>query len=272
MIRAWCNGEASTGFALDTRAAHYGDGAFTTLRVHDGAVCWWGAHLARLQAACAALHLQPPDWLAMHALLQREAAVVHSAVIKVLLVPKASGRGYVRQWPSPVDWYVFVNSPVAIAPATYRTGIELTDARHTWLAGEPDGIKTLSCLAQVLAATATSNSEVLICDRYGFVGCARSANVFAQFGDVLVTPPAGHGVVAGVARASLLQSPPTGFSVRVQAMHRDALRHADAVILSNAVRGFVPVVRYAGQGYVRRDAVRAIGAQFHPLLGLPVEA
>ncbi len=272
MIRAYCNGEASDGFALDTRAAHYGDGAFTTLRFHDGALCWWQAHVARLQAACAALHLQPPDWSALHALLQREADVVGAAVIKVLLVPNASGRGYGRPWPSATDCHVFVYAPMAVDPATYRLGVDLDAAHHTCLAGEPSGIKTLSCLAQVLAAPASPGREALICDRGGFVGCARSANVFAQFGDVLFTPPAGRGVVAGVARASLLQSPPSGFSVRVQAMHRDALFHADAVILSNAVRGFVPVARYAGQHYSRRDAVRAIGAQFHPLLGLPVEA
>jgi len=271
MIRAYCNGEVSTGFALDTRAAHYGDGAFTTVRVHAGALCWWPAHVARLQAACAALHLQPPDWQGLHTLLQREAELAGAVVIKVLLVPNASGRGYGRRWPSAVDCHVFVYASSAIDVGNYRFGVDLDAADDAWLAGEPAGIKTLSCLAQVIAAPAMVGHEVLICDRDGFVGCARSANVFAQFGDVLVTPPAGHGVIAGVARASLLQSPPSGFSVRVQAMHRDALRHADAVILSNAVRGFVPVARYAALSYTRRDAVRSIAARFHPQLGLPVE-
>ena len=41
MIAAYRNGVRVDGFALDSRAAHYGDGAFTTLRIHAGCVCWW---------------------------------------------------------------------------------------------------------------------------------------------------------------------------------------------------------------------------------------
>ena len=96
------------------------------------------------------------------------------------------------------------------------------------------------------------------------------ANLFAQFGTVLATPPVGAGVIAGVTRGTALQSPPPGFSVRVQAMHRDALSHADALILSNAVRGFVPVARIGERHYRQRDAIDALQRRFHPELGLPV--
>jgi 4-amino-4-deoxychorismate lyase len=269
MIAAFRNGVRVDGFALDSRAAHYGDGAFTTLRIHAGSVCWWDLHLARLQQACAELHLQPPDWAALALLLEREAARAVQALAKVMLVPVPQGRGYGRVWPSPVDVMVMIYPPAAVAEAAYREGVVLEVGESSIDAARGHGTKSLSREAQVLAAPERVDGEVLMCGRDGFVACARSANLFAQFGNVLATPPAGIGVIAGVARARLLQSPPAGFSVRVQAMHRDALRHADALILSNAVRGFVPVRRFGDRLFTRRDAIAAIMHTLHLSTGLP---
>ena len=269
MIAAFRNGVRVDGFALDSRAAHYGDGAFTTLRIHAGSVCWWDLHLARLQQACAELHLQPPDLTAVHDLLKREASQHRLAIAKVMLVPVPQGRGYGRAWPSAVDVIVLFYPPIAIIEATYREGIVLDVSEGSIDAAGGHGAKSLSRQAQVLVAPQCADGEVLMCDRDGFVACARAANLFAQFGTVLVTPPADAGVIAGVARARLLQSPPAGFSVRVQAMHRDALRHADALILSNAVRGFVPVARFGDRLFTRRDAIAAIMRSLHPSIGLP---
>ena len=270
MIGAFRNGERVDAWPLDSRAAHYGDGAFTTLRVHEGRVCWWPQHRARLLAACAVLHLAEPDWPALEALLAREAAACGAAVVKVVLVAQACGRGYARTWPSAVEVFVLLHALPAAVPAHYREGVAVAFARQPLAAADERGIKTLARLAQVLAAPAASDREVVSCDRDGFVLAAQSANLFAQFGDVLVTPPVGAGVIAGVTRGTLLQSPPSGFSARVQPMHRDALLHADALILCNAVRGFVPVARLGERGYARRDAAAALMQAFHPALGLPV--
>ena len=269
MIAAYCNGEVVDAFALDSRAAHYGDGVFTTLRVNAGRVCWWNLHLARLQAGCEALHLLAPDWSELQTMLELEAAAQADAVIKIMLVPIASGRGYSRDWPSPVDSFVLVYRTPPIEEARYRDGCVLLGSNVAFADCDTVGVKSLSRLAQVNAAPQHSEHEHLLVDRDGFVVSARSANLFAQFGTQLVTPPVGNGVIAGVARARLLQSPPSGFSVRVQSMHRDSLLHADALILSNAVRGYVPVARFGERAFMRRDAIAAIMHAQHPLLGLP---
>lgn len=269
MIVAYRNGEAIAALPLDSRAAHYGDGAFTTMRVHDRRVCWWPLHRARLEQACAALHLDPPDWPALESLLLREAGLRGAAVFKLMLVPQAQGRGYARAWPSVCDVFLFVHATPAVDAADYREGIALEFAAQPIADGEALGIKSLSRLAQVQAAAAGPVRRVLCCDRDGFVLCAQSANVFAQFGSTWVTPPAGQGVIAGVTRATLLQSPPPGFSVRVQPMHRDALLHADALILTNAVRGVVPVAALAQRVYRERAGVDAWLRRLHPELGLP---
>ncbi len=270
MIAAWCNGQPIESWPLDSRAAHYGDGAFTTLRVHGGQVCWWSAQRARLQTACALLHLIEPVWEEVETLLARAAAAPAAGVIKLMLVAQASGRGYARAWPSPSDVFVLAYPAPALVLAQYRDGVVAEFAPALQLAGDTSGCKTLSRLDQVLAAAVLPDRATLRGDGDGFVLGAQSANLFAQFGTVLATPPVGAGVIAGVTRGTLLQSPPPGFSVRVQPMHRDALSHADALILSNAVRGFVPVARLGERHYRQRDAIDALQRRFHPELGLPV--
>jgi len=270
VIAAWCNGRPIESWPLDSRAAHYGDGVFTTLRVHSGQLCWWPAHQARLRAACALLHLIEPDWTEIESVLVRAAAAPAAGVIKLMLVAQANGRGYARAWPSPSDVFVLVYPALALVAAQYRDGVVAEFAPALQLDGDSSGCKTLSRLDQVLAAALQPDRATLRCDDDGFVLGAQSANLFAQFGTVLATPPVGASVIAGVTRGTALQSPPPGFSVRVQAMHRDALSHADALILSNAVRGFVPVARIGERHYRQRDAIDALQRRFHPELGLPV--
>jgi len=269
VIDARCNGQPVQGFALDSRAAHYGDGAFTTIRVHAGTACWWTLHEARLRAACTALHLIEPDFAALDTQVDAMAAKAGDAVVKVLLVPQSQGRGYARPWPTAIDVFVLAYAAATPTSGDYVQGVALAQSDVVLADAEPFGIKSLSRMNQVLAQSHAQGAAAMVCDRDGFIGHASSCNLFAQFGALLVTPPAGHGVIAGVARAALLQSPPPGFSVRVQSMHRDALQHADAVILSNAVRGFVPVSHFGARAYARRDAVVALQRRFHAPLGLP---
>lgn len=269
MIAAFCNGEPIDALPLDSRAAHYGDGAFTTMRVHSGRITFWLAHRQRLVDACLALHLSEPDWIGLEALLHRESARLDSAILKLALVPQSGGRGYARAWPSRCDAYVFVYALPDIDAAVYREGVALDLVHRDIVGGDAQGLKSLSRLEQVLLAPGKGGRDVLVVDGDGFVCSARSANVFALFGSTWVTPPSGRGVISGVMRSMLLQSPPPGFSARVQAMHRDALNHADALILCNAVRGIMPVRCLGDRRYLRREGVVALMHAFHPELGLP---
>lgn len=269
MIAAYRNGERIDALPLDSRAAHYGDGAFTTMRAHAGRVAFWPAHRQRLLDACRVLHLSQPDWHGVEALLSRVVAAQPSCVLKLALVPQSGGRGYARPWPSACDAYLFVHEAPAFEPSRYRDGLDLATARVAFAADRDEGVKTLSRLDQVRVAAPEQGSEVLVCDRDGFVLGGASANLFALFGTTWATPPTGRGVIAGVTRSTLLQSPPPGFSVRVQAMHRDALDHADAVFLCNAVRGLMPVRSIDARTWSRHAAVVAMMHAINPELGLP---
>ena len=269
MIAAFRNGERIDALPLDARSAHYSDGAFTTMRVHAGRIAFWPAHRQRLVDACDVLHLAQPDWNVVEATLARMVAMHPSCVLKLALVPHAGGRGYARAWPSACDVDLFVHDAPTIDPSTYRDGLELETQRVEFPFAQDAGIKTLSRLDQVLIAPAATGCDVLACDRDGFVLGGQSGNVFALFGTTWATPPTGRGVIAGVMRSALLQSPPPGFSARVQAMHRDAFDHADAVILCNAVRGVMPARRLDARMLRPNPGVGALMHVFHPELGLP---
>lgn len=269
MIAAYRNGEPIDALPLNSRAAHYGDGVFTTMRVHAGRIAFWSGHRQRLIDACAWLNLSPPDWNELEASLARRAGDHGECVLKVAFVPRSGGRGYARAWPSACDVYLFVHALPVIEAARYREGVGLTTVRTSHAASADPGIKTLSRLDEVMIASERVAGDQLCCDRDGFVLAAGSSNVFALFGKAWITPPTGRGVIAGVMRAMLLASPPPGFSARVQAMHREALNHADALILCNAVRGLVAVRELDAQALPMSAAVAAWMRQFHPDLGLP---
>jgi 4-amino-4-deoxychorismate lyase len=200
MIAAWCNGEPVGALPLTSRAAHYGDGAFTTMRVHESRVCVWSAHRRRLEQASAVLHLLPPDFDALQLQVEREAARAGSAVIKIALVPQSGERAYARAWPSSCDSYVFLHPLPAHDPLRHRDGTVLDEAVTVTAGGDAFGIKTLCRLDQVLAATVAHDREPLLCDRDGFVLGARSARARCRAGVPLRCTPLSAARRAGGAR------------------------------------------------------------------------
>lgn len=92
--------------------------------------------------------------------------------------------------------------------------------------------------APIARAKRMGAHDVILLDADGFVIEAATANVFAQFGDLLVTPDLRSGGLAGVRRAFLLE---TRSDVVEAKLHVDELRSSNAIFLSNAVRGLMQV-------------------------------
>ena len=78
----------------------------------------------------------------------------------------------------------------------------------------------------------------LLLDENGFVIEGTMSNVFARFGDKLLTPDLSQSGVAGVTRARILKmSGALGLDVKVQAFTLDELFEADEVIICNTLFG-----------------------------------
>jgi len=271
MIAAWIDGVAADAVSLADRGLHYGDAAFTTIRVHAAHACWVDRHIARLQRACERLRLPPPPWTMLADEIARAGADARVGVIKIMLSRGDGARGY-----APIGngrRIMFCFAPVSIDAAMYRDGVavRLADLR---LSDQPllAGIKHANRLEQVLARGEWNDPaiyESLLCDARDELVSATSANVFARFGNELRTPSLAQSGVAGVCREQVIVSPPRGFSVTVAAVRRDDLHTADELFLSNALRGIVPVRALGDHRYAAHTAAHALMRDLHPALGLP---
>lgn len=273
MLAAWVDGLSADSVPLGDRALHYGDGAFTTIRVQAQQACWIDAHLLRLRASCLGLHLPVPDLSRLRGEIENAARVESAGIVKVLLSRGDGARGYAPHGASGRRM-VFSYALAASDTALYSVGVRLRHADLV-LSQQPAlaGYKHANRLEQVMARSEWEDpgiADALLCDSEGRVVSATAANVFARFGTELRTPSLIRAGVAGVCRQQVVQSPPPGFSVTVTDMHRDELGTADELFLSNCVRGIVPVRALGDHGYASMSAARSLMRVLHPALGLPV--
>jgi len=89
------------------------------------------------------------------------------------------------------------------------------------------------------SATANGYDEVLFVNDRGEVTECSNHNVFIERAGRLITPPVECGLIPGVHRQLILQTHP---AVSQRRLSLDELRKADAVFLSNAVRGLRPAL------------------------------
>ena len=244
------------------RGLAYGDGLFETLLAVDGDMPWWHAHWRRLSGGAARLGIAPPG----EALLRSAAGDMLGQgrqVLKLILTRGESGRGYLPGDGPPTAILSVHPAPAAeTAPlALHWCGTRL--ARQPALAG----LKHLNRLENVLARAECARAgyaEGVMCDEHGQVRCATAANIFARIDGVWHTPDTALGGVAGVARAQLLALAP---DIRVAELSRAALEGAEAVFLSNAVRGMMAVDRIGETAFAESAAYDTLKQRFlaaHP--------
>ncbi|MDO5611279.1 MAG: aminodeoxychorismate lyase [Pseudomonadota bacterium] len=246
---------------LDNRAFAYGESLFETLRAHRGELPWWDRHLARLRAAAERLAMPLPDAARILAEAQRLLGG-DDAVLK-LHVSRSGARGYAPDHAAAPLW-LLSKQPLP-APHDALNVIHC----ETRLSAQPRlaGLKHGNRLEQVLArseAAAQGADEGLMCDAEGAPICATSANLFALIDGVWRTPAVERCGVAGVMRGWLLAQ-----SLAIIApITQTELQQAEAVFLSNAVRGILPVRRLGDTHWPSiHSAIRDLQAQLavaHP--------
>lgn len=267
----WSDGRLVEGgtlpFDMGDRGLLLGDGVFDTALAVQGRIAFESAHLDRLVAAAATLGY-PADPDAIARAMRELADTLPLAAIRTTLTRGSGPRGLAPpQEPAP---FLFASA----APA--RAGLFFAALRlhRTEIARNETSpasrLKTLGYLDAVLAAraaTAAGFDEALFLNTKGRVACAGTGNVFALFGEALVTPPAEEGVLPGIVRGEIVSkiAPALGLRVEERPLLPDALERAQAVFVTNSLRLIAPVTAIgtttygsAGHAGVRRlwDALR----------------
>jgi para-aminobenzoate synthetase/4-amino-4-deoxychorismate lyase len=200
---------------------------FETMGEVGGALPLWDRHLARLQAAAARLRqpFSPPA--ALHAAALELLRSRAHGVLRLSLVPTASG----VHWEMTTRPLTRVLRQVALIPTTAR---------------RPDGAPPADLKAaprtfydNVLAeAQASGADDGIVLGEGGEVLETATANLWLLLDGVWVTPPLDGRLLPGIARGRLLEvAARSGVPVAERVCRLDDLHRANALAVSNAVHG-----------------------------------
>lgn len=264
----WLNGnlcDADNAISAQDRGLLLGESLFETLLLKHGIPQFWDAHMARLKAAAehfdmtlsfdeAAIRQGVIDLLAAHAATPRQ-------VLRLSLTGGNGGRGLVAAAAQPGNLLMQI-SPAPAPP----DGLILADCDILRVAGQASSAhKTGSYMDNILArkqAIAAGADEAVMCNQFGRIACTAAGNIFAAFGNRLLTPPVSEGALPGIIRNALLaEKKIAGRQITEGLIEVERLQHADAIFVTNSVNQIVaagyhtPTVAEKKQGHVLNEAL-----------------
>ena len=248
------NGEPSKTLSIFDRAFQYGDGLFETIAILDGNPALLDKHLARLQQGMQRLLFPVLDLEALKIQIRHHSSQFQQAVLKLTVTRGESDRGYKQpEAPKP-------NIILSFSERDFQRSIDqkpgLTIRQCQTPAGINPvlaGIKHLNRLEQVLARSEWHDDafdEGIMRDPDGHVIEATSANLFLWKNDSLFTPGLNRSGVAGVVRELVIETADQlGIDCKVSNIPVEECHHADALFLTNALNGIMPVARFESTTY-----------------------
>jgi branched-chain amino acid aminotransferase len=234
----------------DNRSFRYGDGLFETIRVKNGQICLESYHFDRLMAGIRLIQLTTPPFFTPAYLTKQILSLCekngHSQLARIRLVVfrSAGGFGVKVATEEPDAHFVIQSWPLA-------SGINAFDTNGLVIDLFPSGrkacdpfanLKSNNYLLYVMAALYARDhhlDDCLVLNSHGRIADSSIANLFycSKDGEIF-TPPLSEGCVGGVMRRFLLDFlPKAGFTVREKETTVEDLEDAEAVFLSNALRG-----------------------------------
>lgn len=238
-----------------------GWGVFSTLRIHQGVLFAWERHFARMAKDAKLLRVPfPEDPAELEEPLLRliEANQAQESTLRVIVLRNKGGMWEGPGIERPYDLIAFTTD-LKDWGQSVRLGMQ-EQARH---AAHPyAGTKMLSWsfnLAMYEEAHDRGFDEVVLLNENGEVSELTSANLFAVFGNEVVTPPlASSGCLPGVTRALLLEAIRVpGITVREENLRPASLEKADGLFISSSTRDLLPVAHIEGLRIQQNDQVRA---------------
>jgi branched-chain amino acid aminotransferase len=249
------------------RGLLYGDGVFEVLRTWNGVVVDLDAHLDRLYTAAQALQLAAVERAKLVGAVHRTVAAAGLGEHRIRIVltrgpgPLAArlaelgrGRAIVIVEPLP-EQPTEISLAIVDLPLPLRTGA---------------GGKTLAYLDHILArelARAVGADEAVRLDAAGDVAECATANVFAVAAGQVITPPIDSGALPGITRGRVLAC---CAELAVPAIARrisvDALRVANEVFVTSALRGVVPVTRLDGESRLAGPITQRLAAAYAQMM------
>lgn len=254
---------AEAHISVADRGFRHGDGVFETIPVANGAPYQWAFHLRRLEAGLAVIHIAF-DTAKLEGICRELLARngISDGLLRIAVSRGAGGRGYLP--------------PPGLSPTLVIETLERPappGSAALWLSRyekiSPRALPVRHKLAQGLQSTLArleaqdhKCSEALLLDAEGRIAEAAAANIFWLQDNVLYTPSLKTGALEGATRHAVLRLSPWQTAEGEYSL--DALRGAEAVLLTNSAYGVIPAASLAPQGWSWESAAAA--AQLQGLL------
>jgi 4-amino-4-deoxychorismate lyase len=248
MVLSFVDGQESNVISTNDRGLAYGDGCFTTALVNNGEVMMLPQHLKRLVEQSQQLGLPKFDLTALAASIRKISTGIAKGVVKVIITCGSGGRGYSRLGAEQAKVIVSLHDYPKVYPQWQKQGISVGISKQQ-LGINPmlAGLKHLNRLEQVLLRTELDKrpeDDLLVSDINGTVIECCSANVFWLKAGQWHTPSLATAGVAGLMRANILL---THQHIQSGDYPIAQLVNIDAMFITNAILGIVPVKIFNGQ-------------------------
>ena len=241
----------SNGIRPNDRAFNYGDGIFTTLCVRNGQPELLSYHLARLHHDAEVLGIQiEPATLAsaLKDYIDTLTEDTDKVVVKIHISAGEGGRGYARDSKAPA----LVRFSNHEYPTQYvemkKSGVTLICAQiQLPIQPKLGGVKHMNRLEQVLIKQEVINKnadDALVFNTNNELVEASAGNVFFRIGTQWHTPEITTSGVRGVVRQCLIdEMNNAAIGVRIGHYTLEHIMAADALVVTNALMGVMPVTR-----------------------------
>ena len=257
--KIWMNGTlvdwADARIHIASHVVHYGSGVFEGARCYDtvqGPACFrLDAHMRRLIDSARIYRMEP----------SYDQQTLTDAVINLIKVNNFSAcyirpliyRGYdslgVNPLPCPIDVAILLWEWGAyFSQEALEEGLDVKVS--TWARNAPNTTPAMAksvanyANAQLIKmeAIAEGYGEGIALDTSGNVSEASGANIFVIRDGIILTPPIGNSVLAGITRDSVMTlAKDLGFEVREQTIPREMLYIADEVFFCGTAAEVTPI-------------------------------
>lgn len=221
------------------RAFHYGDGCFTTARIHQNVIELEVLHYARLKLSAERLYLNVNfDFLAktIEQLKQRFNQI--SGTLKIVISRGEGDRGYAMP-EHDADLYVLFYPKATDDFQLEFIHSGVLDQAIGLVMPNLVGLKTLNRLEQVMLKKEAQEKgwlEALVTDVQGSVVEGVSSNCFIQINNTWFTPELRYNGVHGVMRAEILsRMHQQGIQCTQRYIDMDEIRNFQSVFFCNAL-------------------------------------
>ena len=227
-----------------------GWGVFSTLRARSGVLFEFHRHWLRMVKDAEALRVAMPCSeaemeLRLHALLDANDAP--DATVRVVAV-RTRGGMWEGSGPKAASDLLAFCAPLKHWGADVALGVQ-PNARFAGC--EFAGAKVLAWsmnLVWLERAVERGFDEVILLNEHGDVSECTSANVFAKFGQKVITPPLSAGCLPGVTRQLLVDTVAVdGYQVSEATLTLADLRRADACFITSSTRDLLAIRSIEGE-------------------------